>query len=78
MISKKLSLFGMWLFFHFLAGQLFAQPTPGDTGLGAASGNVVGGGADLGGSIWLWLIPAILYFAFKWRETLFQWYVDLK
>ncbi|OYT16938.1 MAG: hypothetical protein B7C24_05270 [Bacteroidetes bacterium 4572_77] len=42
----------------------FAQPTPGDTGLGAASGQVVGGGADLGNILWI-LLPAFLYIIYK-------------
>jgi len=62
--------------FWFVQGG-FGQPTPGDSGLGAASGNVVGGGADLGNGLWFWLLPAMAYFVFKKREQVFQWYLDL-
>lgn len=64
-------------FISAIQGIVLAQPTPGDTGLGSLEGGVVGGGADLGSSIWLWLIPAILYFVYKWRENIFHWYLNL-
>ena len=56
---------------------VIAQPTPGDEGLGAATDDVVGGGADLAINIWFVLALAIAYFIYKRKDRIFKWYLDL-
>jgi hypothetical protein len=56
---------------------VIAQPTPGDTGLGAENGGPVGGGADLAINIWFVLALAIAYFLYKRKERIFDWYLNL-
>ena len=56
---------------------VLAQPTPGDTGLGAEDGGPVGGGADLAINIWFVLVLAIAYFIYKRKDSIFQWYLNL-
>jgi len=56
---------------------IWSQPNPGDSQLGAASGQTVGfvpgGGADLEGGLFMLLVPALLYFVvkFKWNLSEF-------
>jgi len=56
---------------------VLAQPTPGDSNLGAATDDVVGGGADLAINIWFVLALAIAYFIYKRKERIFDWYLNL-
>jgi len=51
---------------------VMAQPTPGDHGLGAGTGDdVVGGGADLNLTIGFVLVLAIVYLLYKAKDRIF-------
>lgn len=56
---------------------ILGQPTPGDTGLGSASGKPVGhngGGADLDENIFLLVLSSISYMLYKLRQKMFLFY----
>jgi len=50
--------------------RISAQPTPGDSNLGAASGNVVGGGADLADGLWISLFLAVIFITYSYFRQL--------
>lgn len=49
----------------FLAQTVFSQPTPGDSGIGAASGNPVGGGATINPAFGMMILFSVLYLVKK-------------
>ncbi len=72
-MKKRIIVFFLYLLLITSTNYIWSQPNPGDSQLGAASGQTVGhvpgGGADLEGGLFMLLVPALLYFAvkFKWN-----------
>jgi len=65
-MKKKIIFLILLGIFQQLPCYLIAQPAPGDTGLGAASGNVVGGGSgDIDGGIWMLLVFSLGFLAYS-------------
>lgn len=76
-MKKRIVIFLTLVFIFYHSAQLLGQPLPGDSGLGAASGKPVGGGADLEFQFPFLIFAAIIYACYKNRERIAQWYFSL-
>ena len=72
-MKKRIIVFFLYLLLITSTNYIWSQPQPGDSQLGTGNtvGFVPGGGADLEGGLFMLLVPALLYFAvkFKWNYS---------